>query len=172
MKKVVTGVIILGFATLGLSQSPTSIKEVELTNVDVTVKNSEYQQKVSSENLPSVVGELQRKASRFDIKKSPFFDEKSKDFEIYFVAKNGELTATYDRDGKILKTFERFENLTFPAEIRDVIYAEYPNWTIHKDTYTVTYDQYKGVNKVYMAKIKKNGKSAKIKYDAAGQKLN
>lgn len=172
MKKVTIGVIMLGFATLSFSQSTTSIKEVELTNVDVTLKNSAYQQKVSSENLPSVVGELQGKASRFDIKKSTFFDNKSTDFEIYFVAKNGELTATYDRNGKIIKTYERFKNLTFPSEIRNAIYSQYPNWTIYKDTYTVTYDQNKGVNKVYMAQIKKNGKRTKVKYDALGQKLD
>lgn len=172
MKKVAIGVIMLGFATLGFSQSTSLIKEVKLNNVDVTLNNSEYEQMVSSANTPNSVIELQRKASRFEIKKSILFDKGSKYFDISFVNKAGKLTATYDRNGKILKTYGRFENLTFPSEIRNAIYSQYPNWTIYKDSYSVAYDQNKGLNKMYMAQLRKDGKRAKVKFDSFIEKLD
>lgn len=173
MKKMVIGAMMLGLASLSHAQNANGEFEVvRLKNVDVTSTNKVYEDKVCSENLPNHVIELERTASRFKIRESMFFDKTSKDFEINFIAENGDLTATYDRNGKILRTSERFKNLTFPFEIRNSIYRKYPDWTIHKDAYLVSYDHVNGAKKVYRAQLRKNGKRINVMLDGHNPRLD
>ncbi len=111
---------------------------------------------------------LERKASRYRIKKSPFFDGDPREFEIHFSQGNGKIAATYDQSGRILKTYERFKNLAFPPKIRNAIYGKYPNWSIHKDSYSVSYDYRQGVKKEYRAQLRKNNAKLNIELDGTG----
>lgn len=172
MKKAVVCAIVLGMANLVQAQYENRESDViVLSEVEVTPVNLDYRDKVIKENLPNHVAALEKKVSRFNIRESFYFDKYSKNFRVDFISKHGVISAIYDRDGKILTTDERFEEIVFPPIIQNKIDEEYPNWAIHRDSYLVSYHHEDGVKKMYRAQLRKNGRRVNVRYGPAGERL-
>ncbi|MCG2460344.1 hypothetical protein K8352_06260 [Flavobacteriaceae bacterium F89] len=172
MKIAVICVIMLGMTNLVHAQYANMESDtITLSEVEVTPLNFDYRDKVALKNQSDHVAVLERKVSRFDIRESFFYDKYSKIFKVDFISKHGEISATYNREGKILKTDERFEKIVFPPIIQNKIDEEYPNWAVHKDSYSVTYHHENGVKQMYRAQLRKNGRRVNVKYGPSGEKL-
>ncbi len=167
MKKLLIGTLFIGLASLGYSQaSDAEMEEVKLSGVTMKPLNLGYLDKVG-ESLSPWVFTLEKKASQFDIKKSPFFIRGERS-EIIFIQRKGEINATYDYNGKILSTRERYSNLLLPPAIRNAVYRAYPDWNMEKNTYLVSYNHRKGAKKVYKVQIRKNGLKKNLKLNVDG----
>ncbi|TYA59147.1 hypothetical protein [Formosa maritima] len=172
MKTVFFGLLFLGFANLSFSQSNQEIEEVKLADVVISPLNLSYLNAVQEKNTPESVRHLENKAARFDITESPVFDNQFEAYEVIFkeASKNGgQIIATYNSEGKILKSFEKFNDVTLPPSVRNAVYKEYPGWTIHSDTYLVSYYINKDTKKVYKLKIKKDDEKKTLKIDVDGK---
>ncbi|TBW29141.1 hypothetical protein [Gramella sp. KN1008] len=51
---------------------------------------------------------------------------------------NGILLASYDNDGNLEKTYQRFKNVPLPPAIRNQVYAQYEGWTMTKNKYVAS----------------------------------
>ncbi len=172
MKKAVICAIVLGMANLVHAQYANNESDIiVLSEVEVSPINMDYRDKVLMEDLPNHVAVLERKVLRFNIRESLYYDKYSQHFRVDFISKYGEISATYDRDGKILKTDERFEAIVFPPVIQNKIDEEYPNWAIHRDSYSVSYHHEAGVKKMYRAQLRKNGRRVNVRYAPSGERL-
>jgi len=138
---------------------------VDLKMITVRPLNITYVHTVVDERMPEVVTKLENKAARYNITENPVFDGNFEAYEVIFSQNNGTIIATYDQNGKILQTSERFKNITLPAFIRNKIHAENPGWTIHSDLYMVSYYCNKGVKKICKIQLRKDGQRKNLKIE-------
>ncbi|SHJ04785.1 hypothetical protein SAMN04487911_11023 [Arenibacter nanhaiticus] len=175
MKNTLMLLGILGFSLMGFSQvtdNDKEAKEVKLEEVTVTpIVNFSYQNLVREDTTPDYVQNLQDEVARYDVTQDPNFNGDYEAYEVIFSQTNGRIIATYDQDGKVISTFEKFKNVTPPESVRNSIYELYPNWTIHKDIYRVTYFQGEDVKKIYQLQVRKDNQKKNIKVDTKGNIL-
>ncbi len=172
MKKSVIGTLFLGLASLGFSQSSdANFKQVKLSDVTVSPINLDYIDKVREGAISEKVFTMEKKASRYNIKESPFFNNHEETFEIRFSKKNGRITAIYDRNGKIQSTIERYKDLKLPPAVRNSVYKAYTGWTMVGNAYLVSYHSKLGVKKVYKVRMAKGDLQTNVKIDTEGNLL-
>jgi len=168
MKQLVIGIICFGLATLSFAQSTDGMDEVRLTDVVVTPLNLTYLNKVQDDNTPRPVIKLENKVARFNVKESPVFEEGFDAYEVIFKQTNGSIIATYDQNGSIISTLERYDQITMPYNVRNSLHKQYPDWFIHSDVYLVSYYDNKEINKVYKVQIRKDNMKKNLKVDIEG----
>lgn len=174
MKKFIICLISLGLFNLATAQTNGKVKEIKLENVTIKPLNLTYLNKVQDAETPAFVKAFEDKVARYDITEDPIFNREFEAYEVVFetIKKKGAdglIMATYDQNGKILNSIEKYENVSLPKSIRDICLKQYPDYKIHKDFYLVSYNYDKDkVKKTYKVQMK-NGRSKKIlRVDASG----
>ncbi len=168
MKKLLIGTLFIGLASLGYSQNTNiTAEEVKLSDVTITSVNFEYLDKVREGTLSERVFTLEKKASRFNLKESPFFNPGGLNL-FRFTKRNDKIVATYNDDGKILSTQEVYNNILLPPTVREALYLAYPDWNLQKNKYLVSYNHRNGAKKVYKVQIRKDGIKKNLKFDVDG----
>jgi hypothetical protein len=168
MKKLFIGIFILGLTNLAYSQSSKSVLEVELDGITVTPLNIDYFHKVKEGTISENVLNLENMAATFDITKSPLFNNHIPYYEVNFTQPYGQILATYDGHGKLVRSYERFKNIPFPVPVRNSIYRAYPGWTVKGNTYLVSYYHDRDLKKVYRVQIGKGSLKKNLKIDSLG----
>ncbi len=169
MKKVILGLLALVFTAQAYSQI---IKTEELSEVVVVATNYKYLNNVDSWETASIPVELlQRKVAGFNLKDSEYYDDDYDLYHISFFIPQGKILAAYDKDGKILRTIERYNNIKLPMAVKESIADKYPKWIITKDAYLVNYTDSKGAKKTYKLKLENGGETIRIKIDEYGNFL-
>ena len=170
MKKV----ILLLVAVFSLHLATAQTQEITLENINIRPLNLTYLKKVQDKNTPAFVKALESKAARYDITESPIFDREFESYEVVFDAvkkdgADGTIMATYDQDGKIINSVERYINVSLPKMIRDACLEEYPDFKIQKDVYLVSYNYNRNsVKKYYKVQMTNGSKKKQLKIDANG----
>lgn len=169
MKKLIFGFVILGLTIQGYAQE---IKTEELSEVVIAGANYKYLSKTGLENASVSVALLEHKVATYDLKNSELYSEDHDSYVVSFYIPEGKILARYDKDGKILSTAERFENVTLPKEVYTSVAKQYPNWIFEKDIYLVNYyDRSGNITKKYKITLVNGDKRIKIKCDAEGNFL-
>jgi len=166
MKTLIIGLLFVGLTSLGFSQN--GIKHVQLSAVNVTPLNLSYLNEVKDRDTPERAKELENIASQYDVTESKVFNRKFEAYRVIFKETDGSIVATYDSDGKIISSLERFDDVLLPYKVRSSVFNEYPDWTLHKDSYLVSYSLDKDVKKVYKVQLRKDGKRKNLKVDVFG----
>ncbi len=138
---------------------------IELEGVTLSPLNMDYLYTVVDKNMPLSVQKLERKVALFDITELDIYNGDFEAYEVFFEQNNGSIIATYDSNGKIMESYERFRNISLPAPIREYIYEKNPGWSIHKDIYIVSYFDDKDVSKVAKVQLVKDGMKRNLKID-------
>jgi hypothetical protein len=84
---------------------------------------------------------------------------------ISFFLPDGYVHAVYDNNGKLIRTAERYKNISLPAVVRHAVAKRYPNWGITKDVYQVKYEDEKGARTIYKLSLQNENKLLKTKTD-------
>ncbi|WP_274476195.1 hypothetical protein [Mangrovimonas aestuarii] len=180
MKTLLIGIFLIGSYSLVHAQDDpvgtVALEDVVISsdNIAVNSVNLDYIHKAVDDDTPTRVRDLEGHAARFDITEADEYDSKFDAYEVIFKEDNGgegRVVATYDSEGKILKSYERFTNLMLPRAILSKVTREYPGWVIYKDTYLVSYYHGEDIDKVYKIQIKKGDerKNLKIGIDDNGK---
>jgi len=169
MKKLAIGLFVLGFTSLSFAQNTKSeVQEIQLKDVVVSNTNLNYLEKVQDKEMSDHVKSLEMQASMFDLKGTPKFDGRKASFKTIFRGRKGYIIATYDRNGKILKTSERYRDIKLPKNMIKSILSQYPNSDFIKVTYTVNYNHQKDVEKTYKIQIMKENLVKNLKISSDG----
>ncbi len=172
MKNLVIGLFVLGLTNLGFSQNTNSeSEEVQLKDVVISNVNLNYLEKVQDIASSVNVISLEKEASNFDVKGLAEFDGRKEAFKVRFKGTKGFIIADYDRNGKILKTFERYKDIALPKNLIKTVIKQYPESNFLKVAYTVDYNDQKMVKKTYKIQIMDNGKKRNLKFNS-GDNLN
>lgn len=129
---VLAGLAAWGYTAPVFAQQP-------LPEVTVIAANYKYLRNVDGKVVTVPVQKLQRMAASYDIRNSEFYEE---DYDTYFISfylPDGEILAAYDKNGKILRTAEKYKDIRLPARVTNAIGERFPRWSIAKDVYIVNY---------------------------------
>lgn len=165
MKKLIIGLIILGFAFQAQAQVE------ELSEVVVAASNYKYLTKVGLENASVQVSLLEEKVANYDLKSADFYNDEHDTYVVSFFIPEGKILAAYDKNGEIIRTVERFKDVKMPKEVTDAVVKRYPNWSIAKDAYLVNYYESGKITKKYKITIKNGDKRIKVITDNNGNFL-
>ena len=145
------------------------LSQVTLPEVFVASVRYKYLVSVDNRNLAQPIRLLENKAASYDIKNSEFYEDDFDEYYITFYLPSGYVLATYDKEGKLLRTAERFKNVILPKAVSQSLYNAYPDWSIPKDVYLVTYENEAGATKVWKVLLKQGDKRMKVKLNEKGE---
>lgn len=169
MKKILLGLLILGFASPVFAQIT---KTEQLSEVTVRATNYKYLTSANSEEVASVpVKLLEQKVANFDLKDSEFYQDEYDQYIISFYIPEGKILAAYDQDGKLIRTAEKFKDIALPRSVKESVALRFPGWTITKDIYLVTYYDKTGIDKKYKLRLENGNKKIKVKVNEKGEFL-
>lgn len=176
MKNLLIGLFVLGLTNLMHSQSfeasNEATNEIQLEAVTLSPLNISYLTAVKDEHTPARAVILENKVARYDITEHPIYSKKFEAYEVVFEETNGRkgrIIATYDMDGKVLTSFERFRDVSLPPAVRNAVKKAYPDWVIQNDMYLVSYFTGDKVDKLYKIQIKNKNQKKNLRIDTNGQ---
>ncbi len=168
MKKLILGLLVLGFTTQFFAQ----VEKVEkLPEILIHSLNYKYLSNVNTDDGDISVDLLEQKVANFDIKSSDFYIDEFKLYNVSFYIPEGYILAAYDGEGKITHTIEKFKNSKLPSSVMKSVNDRYPGWTVSKNVYKVNYSQSQGVTKRYKFILDNGDKRIRVKTDGKGNLL-
>jgi hypothetical protein len=168
MKKFILSLLVIGLTSQVYSQIT---KVEELSEVVVTAVNYKYLNQTDNKEAAIPVQMLQRKVAAYDVTTKDYYQDDYDYYTVEFYIPDGKIVAAYDTNGKILKTIEKFNDIKLPTAVSEALLDRFPNWTIAKDVYRVTYTDKKGAKKVYKLKLENADKTMKVKMNEDGEFL-
>ena len=158
MKNLIIGLVILGLTTIGFAQDRSNEFEVALEEVEVLGVNNNYLNAIGYKYAAVPVKLLAQKAASFDLEYSNCLkaDYEKQEYYVQFKIPQGEILAVYDKDGEIIRTSEKFKDISLPLAVTNAIVNKYPGWKISNDIYSVTYIKDAELNKIYKLFIEKS----------------
>ena len=127
MKKSILSLIIFCL-TFGMYSQITQLPEVVITAV-----NYKYLNAVENEDTDLSVQMLQEQVAMYDLKNSDLYGDEYDTYTVSFYIPDGKILAAYDKNGEIIRTIERFQNVKLPKDVRNAVYKRFPNWSLEKD---------------------------------------
>jgi hypothetical protein len=157
------GLFIFGFSIYSVGQ------EV-LPEVTLKAVRYKYLDAVTHKDMAEPVKMLERRAAEYDVRNSEMYED---DYDTYFVSfyiPEGRILAAYDKDGKLIRTAEKFKDITLPKSVRNSVTERFPNWNISKDFYLVDYfEENNQASKVYKLTLENGNKRMKVKVNEKGE---
>ncbi|MFN4764354.1 nicotinate-nucleotide adenylyltransferase [Gillisia sp. Q332] len=165
MKRILTGLLIFGLTIQSYAQI-TELPEIEIVGV-----NYKYLDAAGEVDVAEPVKMLQRRAATFDLKNSEYYQDEYDTYFISFFIPEGKILASYNKDGKLLRTAEKFKDIALPKAVAEAVAKRFPGWTIAEDVYLVNYHEAKGASKKYKLLLENGDKRMRVKTDEKGNFL-
>ncbi|HZX59597.1 MAG TPA: hypothetical protein VFE54_12755 [Mucilaginibacter sp.] len=143
--------------------------QVTLPEVKIVAVSYKYLNAVDYTGQPQPVRLLQEKAATFDVKNSENYDDDYAGYFVSFYIPEGKILAAYDRNGKLLRTAEKYNNVKMPVAVSEAIAKRFPQWTVSENIYIVNYyNERNKVNKKYKVLLENGDKRIKIEASENG----
>jgi hypothetical protein len=166
MKKIILGLFVFGLTIQTFAQV------IDLPEVEIVAVNYKYLNDVREPDAAQQVKLLQREVSVFDLKNSEYYEDQYEDYFISFYIPQGKILAAYDKDGKVIRTVEKYKNIALPPVVAESVLKNYSGWNIAENAYLVNYHDRKGVTKKeYKILLEKDSRRMRIKTDENGNIL-
>ncbi|SFZ94251.1 hypothetical protein SAMN05428642_10426 [Flaviramulus basaltis] len=172
MKKILIGIFFLGLTNLIYSQTAFHPESFFSKIKTLSTVNAAYINNVFDANNSKRVVYLENKVAEYDIKKQPLFNKEFESYIVVFEEHNnyqGSINATYDENGEIINTHEKFKNIKLPFLVLNVINKTYPGFIIQSNFYIVNYSKNKATKKFFKVKIEKEGEIKSLKINPEGK---
>ena len=166
MKKLIIGLLAFGLTTQFMFSQITELSEV------VVSVNYKYLNAIDNKETAVPVKMLQEKVALYDVKTSELFSDEYDTYTVSFFIPDGKIVAAYDKDGKIIRTIEKFKNVKLPYNVSSSIVKRFPNWKMVKDVYKVNYHDNQGLTKnQYKVNLENGDKTMTVKINENGEFL-
>ncbi|NNF82244.1 MAG: nicotinate-nucleotide adenylyltransferase [Flavobacteriaceae bacterium] len=163
MKKLILGLLIFGLT----SQLNAQIEQLE--TVELTF-NYKYLNAVDSKEVPVPVKLLEEKVAEYDLKSAEFYIDDYNLYQVRFYIPEGMILASFNKDGEVVRTAEKFKNVKLPPMVAAAVAAKYPGWTVYKDVYKVDYFDGDSTRR-WFVNLEKGKKKLRVKLDGYGKFL-
>ena len=171
MKKIILTLLIFGVSIQSFAQV---IKDGQFPEIVVRFVNYKYISHVGSEEADTSVNVklLQREVANYDIKNSELYELYQDEYDLYtvsFYIPDGKIVAAYDKNGKVIRTIEKFKDIKLPRIVLESVTKKFPGWVISKDVYRVYYHHDKETIKEYKLTLEKGKEKIKVKTNENGK---
>lgn len=95
-------------------------------------------------------------------------EHEDKDYDSYQItlrSGKGALKADYDKDGNLVRTYQKFKDVVMPLNVRRMVYANYKGWTITENKYIASGNRDLIDKEVYKFKMERGGEKQRVKLD-------
>ncbi|APY12534.1 hypothetical protein BWZ22_15490 [Seonamhaeicola sp. S2-3] len=163
MKKTIIGLFLLVLSFQMNSQT------IALPDTFISL-NYEYLEALEIDNEPLRVKKLEKTVLNYNNKEIADLCDTDKDVvNVSFYVDNCNIIASYDKNGKIIKTIEKYNNVRLPLSVMQAIAKQYPDCGIVEDVYLVKYQSNNNtVRKEYKVKIKSKDEILTVKTNEKG----
>jgi len=162
MKKTFLSLLIIGLTTHVYSQ----ITALPETVISINYK---YINAVNDQSSSQQVQMLEKEVALYDLKSSELYQDDYDTYYVSFYIPEGKIVAAYNKDGKIIRTIEKFKNTKLPIDVINSVTKRFPGWDLTKDVYEVKYHNKKGITKQqYKITLKNGEETLKVKIDPEG----
>lgn len=160
-------------AAIILTASTWTFAQTILPEIVVRAANYKYLNAVSPEESPKPVSMLEEYAAAYDVKGAPFYEDEYDNYFVSFFIPEGKILAAYDKDGKLLRTAEKYKGVAVPEAVKQSVEKKYPQWVIAKDIYLVNYyaSGGGGTKKIYKLILENGDKRMRVKVNDLGEFL-
>ena len=160
MKNIFVGILLMSFMGFTSAQDLAYHAEESLTtkvtsfekNTDLLV-HKKYLEEISSDNLPLSAIYLQKKLSQFELKDSEGFNNGLNETQIEFNSNDDEIVASFNQEGILISTKEKYYNVNLPANIEAHLLQDYNGWKMIDTRFFVKYKKDKAPLKYYIVRI-------------------
>lgn len=167
MKKIILCLLALGLTTLFYAQV---VNDGMLPEVEVRAMNYKYLNSVDNTAAPVPVKLLEQEVANYNILENDLYSDEYETYEVSFFIPEGRIVAVYDDKGKLVRTIEKFQNISVPKDVSKSVTKRFPGFIIFKDTYKVSYHRDEGVVKQeYKLTLKNGDQVLKVKTDSKGK---
>lgn len=143
----------------------------ELPEIKLVAVNYKYLDAAGNEDAALSVQQLQQQVAEYDVKKTDFYTDEYDLYNVNFFIPEGKILASYDKDGNLLRTAEKFKDVALPQAVREAVAGRFPNWIITGDVYLVNYHGPDKVTKLYKILLENGEQRMRIKTDEKGNFL-
>lgn len=170
MKKFITLLIVCaGFAFTSNAQEIIQLEETELTFTPSAIILSEdysngvikIREKYATQFRSDAIRFLKE---NFDVHR--FLKEAGEDTDqvtVTLKSNSGLLVADYDKNGDLIRTFQKFKDVPLPFDIRNQVHANYEGWNMTKNKY-IAYGKVDQIeNEKYLVNLEKGKEREKVK---------
>lgn len=166
------GILLLAVFVFGASLQ--AFAQKVLPEITITAANYKYLNATSPEETAQPVNMLEHYAAAYDIKGAEFYEDEYDNYVVSFFIPDGKILAAYDKEGKLLRTAEKFKDVAVPSSVRQAVAKKFPNWTISRDVYVVSYhDRREGrvIKKMYKLVLENGSQRMRVKVTDGGDFL-
>lgn len=142
MKTLIFSLLLIAVTTFSQAQEITQLEEAKVgfapLDTKITRDGDNFSYKVSE----AYTGEFSKDAiafmkANFDI--NNFIAEvNNDDYDSYVItlrSSNGLLTADFDKEGNLVRTFQKFKDIVLPLDVRREVYIANKGWTMTENKY-------------------------------------
>jgi hypothetical protein len=166
MKNLILFLLVCGLV------SPVIGQVIELDTVIIRPIKYKYIFEVVDGDIDKSVKNLQEELGKFDITKEEYYSDEYDNYTVTFRIPKGYAVAAYDKDGNLIRTIERYKNVKLPLAVSEALVERFPNWTVDKDIYKVSYSEPEWESKkTYKLKLTNGEKIIRVKTDEDGNFL-
>ena len=105
MKNLILLILAWGLTT------PIFAQIIVLDEVVISPVKYKYIYEVIDDDVDQSVKDLQEKLGKFDVTKEEYFNDEYDTYDVSFYIPKGYAVATYDKEGNLLRTIERYKNV-------------------------------------------------------------
>ncbi|GAA4323121.1 hypothetical protein GCM10023115_51640 [Pontixanthobacter gangjinensis] len=173
MKKLITFVLLAGWVLTAYSQ-----KVIELEETTLTFEPTG--EVVFEDYANGIVKVRENYAAQFQSNAIAFINENfdinrfrkesgnlNGDIYVTVTSPKGHLNARYDDKNQLVSTFQKFEDVPLPFEVRNEVYANYMGWTLTKDKYIASGTEGNIDKEKYIVYLEKGSEREKLRITPA-----
>ena len=166
MKKLILSYFIIGLALQVNAQT------IELPQTLISV-NYKYLNTIDADNTPKLVKKLKDEVIKYkNDELSDLYDDEYDTYKVSFYIPEGSIVAAYDKNGKIIRTIEKYDNVRLPLVVMQAVSTRFPNWGIVQDVYLIKYHCEKdSLKQEYKIKLKNQDEIITVRTDETGNFL-
>lgn len=177
MKRILMYSLMIGWALAAYSQHVIELEETELTFVPSAKVIFEDYGNGNLRISEAYSNQFENNAIRF-LKENFDIHEflrlnKTENFDqvmVLFSSSRGSLKAQYDKNGELVKTFQKFRDLPLPKAVTEQVQHNYRNWSVVHNKYLATSRKDEIVKEKYVIHIQKGSMKDRLvitpKYDS------
>ena len=127
-----------------------------------------YLQEIEVAALPKALYAFQKDLCSYDLTKNPIYDNtEAATYHVSFKKKQMKAHVTYDRNGVIMGSMERYRNVNLPESLKRKVLRENPGFALQANEVIFKYGNSSGVEITYIVTIFHGRDRKRMKFDAS-----
>ncbi|MCB7479711.1 hypothetical protein [Christiangramia sediminis] len=106
--------------------------------------------------------------ANFDIQNfiSEFEEDKYSSYVVTFRSSKGHLSADFNKEGELVKTFQKFQDIALPLDVRREVYMANKGWTMTSNKYIASGNGDLLEKEIYKVKLENGNQKRNVKLDS------